>query len=100
MNEPTYEPVWVNGYENAEQRQYHVYHEKARAKAKFAQNCADRLMEHRPSEWPAIKSKFDLMDQIEIMLKSPRRFGTFVTKAEVRAVAFCHALHRAQKKST
>ncbi len=94
----TYEPLYKNGFRSAEERDTFRYHQKALSKARVAQNCATRLLSHRPADWPRPQNPQAVIDMVELIAAAPRKFGTFITRPEARALAFVHALHRTAKK--
>lgn len=62
--------------------------------AEVAANAARRLVEKMPAAWPRPSDPEELMQVVERMLLTPRKYGVFVTRPEVRAIRRVHALNR------
>lgn len=61
---------------------------------KRASNAVRRLLKARPKSLPRPKTPHELVALIEYMAKTPRAYGVFLTKPELRAIEEYHALWR------
>jgi hypothetical protein len=44
-------------------------------------------------DWPAPKTTEDTIATVKRMMYTPRKFGVYLTKPEIRALEWAHALH-------
>lgn len=88
LSVPVARPVEAPLAEGIKQRIQHTH--------QLAIRAAARLVANLPKDWKRPENPIELIETVERMMKTPRKFGVFLTKPEIRSLRRMHALYHFQ----